>query len=174
LATEYYLSHWQGDAPANEDLQKPVTNISYFAAQAYCRWFSSSVNLAARLPLESEWECVAKYIETGTTPSQFFPERGGGTPVETGINKNDIFAVKDIFGNVWEWCSNWFYPADSALSVMDPSSDERALSFTGAERVVRGGSWANSKADNIHSFTRGSQPPSWCTPYLGFRLALSE
>lgn len=176
LATEYYLSHWSGSSPLEEDMKKPVTNVSYYAAHAYCLWFSSllsSGNASARLPHESEWEYVAKYIETRITPSVFFLERSN-VLADVGTNNNDQFPVKDIFGGVWEWCDNWFYPKDSALFVPNPFSDENMPTFTGSEKVVRGGSWANTKADNIRSSTRGSQPPSWCTPYLGFRIVLSE
>lgn len=187
LATDYYLSHWYGDSPAEEDMKKPVANISYFAAQAYCRWFGSSTlfktaigaqrmlstgQYSTRLPNESEWECVAKYIEIRVSPALYFTEKGGVLD-NVGKNENDIYPVKDIFGSVWEWCDNWYYPKDSTLSTIDTLSNEK-LTFTGSEKVVRGGSWANSKIDNIRSATRGSQPPSWCTPYLGFRLVLSE
>jgi gamma-glutamyl hercynylcysteine S-oxide synthase len=175
LVNEYYLSHWDGNSPADEDMEKPVTSVSYFAAQAYCQWFSTGRRMLARLPHDSEWECVAKYIENQVTPTLFFTERGtAGILKDVGKNNNDLTPVKDIFGNVWEWCGNWFFPRDGALSVPNPLPDEERQLFSGAEKVVRGGCWANSKIDNIHSFTRGSQPPSWCTPYLGFRIVLSE
>ncbi|MBN2531475.1 MAG: SUMF1/EgtB/PvdO family nonheme iron enzyme [Spirochaetales bacterium] len=173
LVTGNYLSHWNGDSPVDEDMEKPVTDISYFAAREYCRWLTSFLSgqfpgrLSARLPYETEWECIAKYIDNRVTASLFFSERGSGSLSNTGKNANDRYPVRDIFGSVWEWCDNWYYPVDSALSPIDTA-------FTGSEKVVRGGSWATSKTDNVRSWTRGSQPPSWCTPYLGFRPVLSE
>jgi len=38
---------------------------------------------------------------------------------------------------------------------------------------VRGGSWTNDP-ELVKLYTRASQPPSWCTPYLGFRVVLSK
>jgi len=64
-------------------------------------------------------------------------------------------------GNVWEWTSTWH--ADNRGYFSDD------MPVSGEMRVVAGGSFANTQAD----YTRhGAQPPDWCTPYTGFRLAL--
>lgn len=53
-------SHWQGGAPATEILQKPVTNVSWNDAQAYCNWLTRQTGLIYTLPLEEEWEYLAR------------------------------------------------------------------------------------------------------------------
>ncbi|MBN2444593.1 MAG: SUMF1/EgtB/PvdO family nonheme iron enzyme [Spirochaetales bacterium] len=170
LATDEYLIHWEEGSPLEEDLLKPVTNISYYAAQGYCEWLSSYLpgnlnSFKAALPSEAEWECVARFIENKINPSLFF-EENQKVLTNVGRNKNDPATVQDMFGSVWEWCNNWFFPKDYPLT--------QNTTFIGSEKAVRGGSWANSKDDNIRSSTRGSQPPAWCTPYLGFRVVLTE
>ena len=70
-------------------------------------------------------------------------------------------------GNLWEWCENWYFPSDS----VNGSFGLPGISYDGVEKAVRGGSWANPESE-IKISTRGSQNPSWCTPFLGFRPVL--
>ena len=65
-------------------------------------------------------------------------------------------------GNVWEIVDDWYdaYPGET---IWD--------SFNGAIfRVVRGGSWFNSR-NYIRSSTRSRYDPSTYSPYIGFRCA---
>jgi iron(II)-dependent oxidoreductase len=177
LVTPTYLSHWSGDEVTPALLDVPVTSVSYHAAKAFCTWFSGrpgvSRSLKVRLPRESEWEWCAKKIEEESSLAQFFYDgeqkglRKAGAP---GFN-----GIRDLFGNVWEWCEDWFFPAGYFFTASEGGYDTvLTSSLEGAERVVRGGSWANSREENIRSFTRGAQPPVWCTDYCGFRVVLSE
>jgi formylglycine-generating enzyme required for sulfatase activity len=54
LADATYRQHWQGDVPPVEAtaawFQSPVTQVSWFAARAYCAWQHR------RLPSMAEWE----------------------------------------------------------------------------------------------------------------------
>jgi ergothioneine biosynthesis protein EgtB len=67
------------------DLNAPVSNISYFEADAFARW--ASQNLAglagARLPTEFEWEAFARLHSE---------------------------ASQDLFGKVWQWTSSNYNP----------------------------------------------------------------
>lgn len=53
-------SHWQAGAPTTNILEKPVTNISWNDAQAYCNWLTRQTGKIYTLPLEAEWEYVAR------------------------------------------------------------------------------------------------------------------
>lgn len=67
------------------DLNAPVSNVSYFEADAYARWASQHVDghAGARLPTEFEWEAfAAKHLE----------------------------ADFDLFGTVWQWTSSHYSP----------------------------------------------------------------
>jgi len=72
-----------GNAPL--DLTAPVSNISYFEADAFARW--ASQNLAgfsgSRLPTEFEWEAFAR-------------------------SNNEV--SDDLFGRVWQWTSSNYNP----------------------------------------------------------------
>src|SRR5688572_20735250 len=60
LAESRYLKHWRSATELGPDAlpRQPVTWVSWFAADAYCR------SLDARLPTWSEWEYAAAADET--------------------------------------------------------------------------------------------------------------
>ena len=74
-----------GNAPL--EMRAPVSNISYFEAEAFARWASQNITefAGARLPTEFEWEAFAK---ANTDPST------------------------ELFGKVWQWTSSHYtaYP----------------------------------------------------------------
>ena len=171
LATDAYLADWDaGGYPAGEgDL--PVVNVSYHAAAAYCRWLTAQLPVRlsaweARLPTEEEWEWAARIGgEQGAANL-----RGSGGPEPSAAAAENGLGIRHLAGNVWEWCTNWYYPRKNLMSTAASSAE---AGFGGAERVVKGGSWANESAE-IEPYVRGSQPASWCTPYLGFRVVLAR
>jgi ergothioneine biosynthesis protein EgtB len=67
------------------DLHAPVSNISYFEADAFARWASQNIDelAAARLPTEFEWEAFAK---------------------------SNMADSNDLFGKVWQWTSSSYAP----------------------------------------------------------------
>ena len=97
---------------------------------------------------------------------------GAGGIQPAGASQAGRYGHRDLWGNAWEWCRESAFPARNLLSSIDPDRPDPLAGAQGAERVVKGGSWSNSKED-FRSFVRGSQPPDWCTPYTGFRVALT-
>jgi len=180
LADNQYLKDWQNDTfPAGQG-ELPVTHVSYFAAKAFCEWFTGKVEksvpgLKARLPLESEWEWAATGGIQGGAPARgsiFFKDTIQG-PGRVGSSLPNRFGLRDMAGNVWEWCENWYAPVSYLVTSYNPEVNTAAEAgiTNGALKVVRGGSWANQQSE-LHFYTRGSQPPSWCTGFLGFRIVL--
>jgi iron(II)-dependent oxidoreductase len=183
-----YLAAWEGEVYGKGTADLPVTGVSYYAAEAFCGWIerslpSSLVGYQARLPLESEWEwaarggLVGKSYPRGNQPEgDVFFEAGIAGPHPVGSSPANGYGLQDMAGNVWEWCLDWYSATKyifTARSSAGNSADSRAAIPYGAQKVIRGGSWANEK-ELVKVFTRGSQPPDWCTPYLGFRVVLAR
>jgi formylglycine-generating enzyme required for sulfatase activity len=156
LAEETYLASW-GDSPAPPRPGYPVNEVSFYAAQAYCDWMGSKdPAFIFFLPGEIQWEYAASLnLSRGEGPGErrLKPAASGG-PGAAGL--------KFMLGNLWEWCADWYAPG----SYIFPLSGD----FPAGEKVVRGGGWVNPEG-SVTVSTRGSQPPDWCSPYLGFRVA---
>jgi len=157
LVNEDYLKDWKNDAPMSEEKNFSVRFVSFYAAEAYCRWLSKKLepdlkNYQVALPDEYQWEAAASYSEKHSR------------------------LLLDVKGSLWEWCENWFFPGDfinpstgTGTDIMIEKSPVNTDMFRSLEKSVRGGSWVNN---NVEISTRASQPPQWCTPFLGFRPVL--
>jgi gamma-glutamyl hercynylcysteine S-oxide synthase len=186
LCTEDYLSDWTDDRfPAGRS-DYPVVSVSYEAARAYCTWFSKKAGailpgLIARLPSEAEWEWAARGglrgmpYPLGEKPgdSVFFI-KGITGPSKAGVSSPNGYGLRDMMGNAWEWCSDSFGTTDYLLTSLDPDKNAESAHRhpDSTDKVVRGGGW-NMTKEAVKVYTRGSQPAQWCTPYLGFRVAIA-
>jgi formylglycine-generating enzyme required for sulfatase activity len=177
--TEQYLADWEGESFPEGASRLPVTGVSFSAAGAYCSWLESKLpgSLAGyevRLPYDAEWEWAARSGEREDAAKAVFGRQDG--PEEVDLAQPDALGLRNMKGNVWEWCEDWYRPAMNLLTGQLPAGGSRSSSrssWGGIEKVVRGGSWANSEED-IDIDTRGSQSPDWCTPYLGFRVVAAK
>jgi gamma-glutamyl hercynylcysteine S-oxide synthase len=187
LVSDTYLTSWTGGAPPAGTFNLPVTQVSWHAAASYCQWLTRRVQAAlpgyaARLPYESEWEWAARgglrgmpYPLGGKPGGAVFYSPGITGPKPAGTSEPNGYGLRDMLGNVWEWCADPFGLNAGLLSSREPMTSaalERALPDA-PDHAVRGGSWADQPGtDKV--YTRGAQPSGWCTPYLGFRVALAQ
>jgi formylglycine-generating enzyme required for sulfatase activity len=157
---------------------RPVINVSWEDAGAYCRWLAQQTGLPFRLPSEAEWEKAAReHYPWGSTP----PGTGSANmkgpldgyaftaPVASFPAGASPYGHLDLAGNVWEWTADWY---DADYYRRSPGRDPRGPA-SGTERSVRGGSWANGP-DLIRSANRSSERPDRSLNLLGFRVAMDD
>lgn len=183
LVSGDYLSGWVSDAPPAGKDDLPVVSVSWSAASAYCDWLSGQIRgsgMSARLPTEAEWEWAARGglrgmpYPLGSKPgSAVFFGSGMTGPEAAGSSEPNGYGLRDMMGNVWEWCGTSFSPSEYLLSSLDPTASAALAGPEVSFKAVRGGSWINQK-DLVKVYTRGSQPMDWCSPFLGFRTAVSQ
>jgi formylglycine-generating enzyme required for sulfatase activity len=167
-----YLRDWPADWDrrfgASPEGDEPLRYVSWYAAEAYVRWlnatFAAEVSGVGRtgagrvrfaLPGAAHWEYAAFLNSlggaavhgSGSSPRIVEGSTGGTVPGALG--------AYDLAGNLWEWTADWYAHHGD---VIRPS--------TGDQKVVVGGSFATGEARHDLS---GAQPPTWSTPFLGFR-----
>ena len=157
---------------------RPVINVTWEDADAYCRWLSQKSGRRFRLPSEAEWEKAAreKYPWGRKSPDRTLVNMKGRddgyeftAPVGAFPPGASSYGILDMAGNVWEWTSDWY---DAGYYRVSPGRDPRGPAG-GESRSVRGGSWANGP-ELIRSANRSSEPPGSRLNVLGFRVAMDD
>lgn len=183
-ATADYLSSWgYYDADGNPALdrtdgQLPANEISYYAAAAYSEWLTRQLpprlqGWRVRLPYEAEYEWAVAANGSEGYEAGFRRSREQNQPYPVAQFAAGQYGVYDLLGNVWEWMEDWYRPADYLTRRHPHSPYGNSAAPRSAEKAVRGGSWVNTP-QSVGAVTRGSQPPHWASPYLGFRPVISR
>lgn len=172
FAEPRYLSQWQSaDSLGAQALpEQPVTQVSWFAAQAFCE------SEGARLPAWNEWEFAAAADAT-RSDARGDPKwrekilswyaQPSGKPLSAVGGEANVYGARDLHGLVWEWVDDF-----NALLVAGDSRDQNdpdRLKFCGA------GSLNLRDKENYAVLMRiamlSSLKASDTTANLGFRCA---
>jgi len=154
----------------------PVENVSWKDIERFIQELNRLTNMEYRLPTEAEWEYAAK----GGSKSMSYVFSGGDIPDDVawydknnkqhtrkpGLKKPNELGIYDMSGNVMEWCSDWY----KNTYYMDAPFKNPEGPPSGTHRVIRGGSWNNSK-ENIRNANRSYSVLGGHYDDLGFRLA---
>jgi formylglycine-generating enzyme required for sulfatase activity len=178
--TEVAQAQWQavmGENPSSfKGTNRPVEEVSWSDAQEFLTKLNAVVGNSGGgkmvLPTEAQWEYAARAGETGPYSGGMLDEvawydvnSGRNTP-PVGTKKPNAWGLHDMHGNVWEWC------ADSYTSKLEGGVDPQGAA-SGANRVVRGGSWVNV-ASYCRVAVRNNNYPSFTNGNIGFRVARSS
>jgi formylglycine-generating enzyme required for sulfatase activity len=124
---------------------------------AFC---NGAIEIRYCLPVDSNLGRVGWYCGN-TSPGSTY----SGSTHAVGGKAANAWGLKDMHGNVWEWCWDWYGPLSG--NATDPTGPT-----SGALRVRRGGGWFNYASD-CRSASRLYYLPDGRSEHLGFRLAMN-
>jgi len=164
LRSSNRVSQWNGSAAPNFSNQ-PATRVTWDEAAAYC------LAGGKRLPSEVEWEFAARGTDGRLYPwgeafdpaavNSFEAGLGRSEPVGSRPLNQSPFHVRDMSGNVWQWCADDYRPYEGHRSEFTIPSQAKA---------IRGGSFQSAK-NNVTAVARNLELPSTRSPVIGFRCA---
>ena len=151
---------------------RPVTSVSWFAAQAYCE------SEGARLPTWHEWEYAAAADATRRDARRdpawragilaWYGQSSRNVPAAVGGAAN-LYGVRDLHGLLWEWVDDFNALLVSADSRTQGDPDQLQFCGAGAISLQDRENYAILMRVALLSSLRGADT----TDNLGFRCAKS-
>ena len=162
----------------NDSGNNPVDYVSWEDARKFINRLNQlDPGYVYRLPTEAEWEYACRagsddryfYNPDTDEPNSYSWNSGNTSELKpVGSKKANPWGLHDVYGNVWEWCSDWYAPRLGTGTATDPRGPD-----TGTEKVYRGGA-CTTNFRHLDSLTSGRARPEerWLT--VGLRLVMEK
>ena len=182
-----YLAVIGDDPSTHKGKDRPVESISWAEAQGFCDRLNQLLEKSDlipagyefRLPTEAEWEYSTRagsesmffygddssYSLLGDYARYFANSLSPDEHAAVGQKRSNLWGIHDLYGNVAEWCSDWYQDSLPGGSVSDPIGPS-----SGDSRSLRGGASA-TPGWSLRSAAR-SGAASERSPKVGFRAVL--
>ncbi len=163
---------WPGVSYPPGSAFRPVTNVTWDDAQAYCQWVDK------RLPTEAQWEYACRGGDSFIYPwgNEWNPAaantESSACDAATSVGSYlplgaSIFGVADLVGNVEEWISSRYTPYPYSVLSESKAADGADI------HSIRGGSWA-SAVPQAQCAIRANAPHEAFFETVGFRCVRSS
>jgi formylglycine-generating enzyme required for sulfatase activity len=156
--------------------KNPVDTVSWNDCQIFLKKLEKKTGCKLSLPTEAQWEysCRAgtktkwNYGNFDKSSSNYgwiiFNSDEKTHPA--GTKKPNQWGIFDMYGNVGEWCLDWYKNPYSQETLIDP-----VCSSSGESRIIRGGAWGDYP-NSARSASRNCNGPDGKHNGIGFRCVL--
>ncbi|MBI4864754.1 MAG: SUMF1/EgtB/PvdO family nonheme iron enzyme [Candidatus Riflebacteria bacterium] len=141
--------------------ERPITGVNWYDAFAFAGWAGKE------LPTEAQYEKAMRGTDQRRYPwGDAAPDRGKANhdnligcmlPVGRYEGVDSPYRARELAGNVWEWCADW-YAEDYYRQLVPGAMDPRGPAG-GKQRSQRGGAWF-SPARTLRTTNREPEVPS--------------
>ena len=167
---------------------RPVEQVSWLDAEAFCQQLSELTGRVYRLPSEAEWEyacragtstpfCFGDQVTTETvnffadfTISDNPDENYRNTSVDADSFWPNAFGLYNMHGNIYEWCADDYHDSYSGAPI---DASPWVSPDAAASKVMRGGSWF-SDTQYCRSAARDRNTRTSRSNSFGFRVICVE
>lgn len=154
----------------------PVENVSYNDCLLFIKKLQKLTGYKIALPTEAQWEysCRAQSstkwffgdTDTDLAVYAWSGDESGKTTHPVGQKQANPWGLYDMYGNVQEWCSDWYNSSYSDRAQTNPVGPK-----SGTSRVLRGGGWGDFSA-LVRSACRNACGSDEKNDGIGFRCIL--
>ncbi|PPK71189.1 SUMF1/EgtB/PvdO family nonheme iron enzyme [Actinokineospora auranticolor] len=151
-----------GGVVLDEDLGAlPATGVTWHGALAYCAWLSPQVGRPCGLPTAAEWRYAAggslgsRWALGDVFDRQVYAPPSATGPRPVGATPPNAYGVRDLTGNVFEWCA------------------DRDATAVGS-RVIKGGAYTVRNPESFENTTAFTADELSAVPYIGFRVLAGD
>lgn len=156
----------------------PVDSVTWYDAKRFCEKLTVieqgrgtlPKGYAYRLPTDEEWTFFSSgELPAGSVFASLSDKKG---PHAVGSSQPNHLGLRDVRGNVWEWCEDWY-----SLEIVNKASllgvsVKREWAGT-SRKVLRGASWLRSSASDLDpAYRLAVEPGSEDRSEVGFRVVL--
>jgi formylglycine-generating enzyme required for sulfatase activity len=160
--------------------KRPVINVTWDDAKAFCDWLSQKTGKNIHLPTEAQWEKAARGTDQRRNPwGNSAPNCNLGNYWDCGLNQTQTvgsypagvspYGVHNMAGNIKELCQDWYSATYYSIS---PRENPQGPS-SGSQRVRRGSCW-DEAGSGIRSARRSVAPQSDSDYAVGIRICYEK
>lgn len=156
--------------------KRPTDSVSWDDSQLFLKKLQEKTGHSFTLPTEAQWEYAARAGTStrwnfGSDESvlgdyAWFAENSDEGTHPAGQKKPNAWGLYDLYGNVQEWCYDWYANPYLLSDDSDPQGPD-----SGESRVLRGGAWGDDSS-MVRSAYRNASGSDNRAPGSGIRVVM--